>query len=92
MEEKNDSLVQEGEVVAWAGEVLVSEEDKDGGSAGDGFGDRMEGESEFWTECPSKELSLLGQGLSQGKLFGPGSSCVGAPSWWIPGGKEKLPA
>ena len=57
-------------MVAWAGEVLVSEEDKDGGSAGDGFGDRMEGESEFWTECPSKELSLLGQGLSHGKLLG----------------------
>ena len=35
MEEKNDGLVQEGEVVAWAGAVLVSKEDRDGGSTGD---------------------------------------------------------
>ena len=47
MEEKNDSLVQEGEVVAWAGEVLVSEEDGDGGRTDNRFGDGMEGESEF---------------------------------------------
>ena len=42
VEEKNDGLVQEGEAVAWAGAVLVSEEDGDGGSMVDGFGDGME--------------------------------------------------
>ena len=47
VEKKNDGWVQEGETVALTGEVLVSKKDGDGGSAGDGFGDRMEGESEF---------------------------------------------
>ena len=35
MEEKNDGHVREGKVVAWLGEVLVSDEDRDGGSVGD---------------------------------------------------------
>ena len=46
MEEKNDSLVQEGEAVAWAGEGLVSKEDGDSGRMGDGLGDGMEGKLE----------------------------------------------
>ena len=52
--------MQEGEVVAWTGEVLVSKEGRDGESVSDGLRGRVEGESEFWTECASKESSLLG--------------------------------
>ena len=80
MEKKNDGWVQEGETVALTGEVLVSKKDGDGGSAGDGFGDRMEGNQSFEQQCPSKESSLVGEGLSQGKLFGSGLSCMGASS------------
>ena len=46
MDKMDDGQVREGDAVAWAGEVLVSEEDRDGGSVGDGFGGTMEGESE----------------------------------------------
>ena len=54
MEEKN-------EAVAWAGAVLVSKEDGDRGSAGDGFGNRMEGESEVQMECSARELTKCTQ-------------------------------
>ena len=59
MEEKNDGHVREGKVVAWLGEVLVSDEDRDGGSVGDELGDGIDGGSECWTEWTSKELSPL---------------------------------
>ena len=46
VEEKNEGLVREGEAVACAGAVFFSEEDGDGGSAGERFRDGMAGESE----------------------------------------------
>ena len=56
MEEKNEGHVLEGKGLAWIGEVLVSDEDRDGGSVGDKLGDGIDGGSECCTESTSKEF------------------------------------
>ena len=53
---KNDGHVRESVVLAWLGELLVSDEDKDGGRVEDRFGDRTEGWSDWSIEFTLHEL------------------------------------